>query len=616
MFATTYACNRAITPSSDLPTVQKLPHLYDLYGVVVHHGGSSNSGHYFSFVKAPNGAWHCMNDESVSTVGWNLVKQQQAYMLFYAQKPGPRPAPVALIAPVSIPRAIGTKPDAVAPAASDKPKPAVATTAGVGISVASTSEPTLETLASARWNPPRKDMFAVKFEPSHQLLAPPDALFGAAAVVAVASYPSSPAATTTTLSGRAILKGSIPAISTGTGEEEEEEGGFNPSEVLKWRAARHQLRQWRLLSASSILGVDTGVRAERWDMDTVQREHAAFLGKPAPTPVSMEDLLAFAKTGAGMAAKPSSTAASAHPSVNGKPHAAAATATASSRVRSGGDEESSSVSTPEALPLPRATKIAAAATPAATTTLPASNSFISGSKLLRATMASAARPAAPVDNEESDASEDAVKVSTAVSVSVAPSADSRHHQVAGSLHDSKRGGARRTQLERVEVAVSRATKTFNPAVMTALPSLVHSGVAEDSTTTSGSGLGVDAWGDVGDWDLAAAAASSGSAPKAAVSGVKRVRPPPPAPLPRHDSSVRMFDEEYAHGLSKDEWNAHLDQGKLKKVKIAAEVEEGAPLSATFQSVHEAKVKEQSVMADGRGYTKGHYTPSYYPSAKF
>ena len=42
--------------------------IYHLYGVVVHEGISANSGHYYSFVRAANGMWYCMDDASVSQV--------------------------------------------------------------------------------------------------------------------------------------------------------------------------------------------------------------------------------------------------------------------------------------------------------------------------------------------------------------------------------------------------------------------------------------------------------------------------------------------------------------------------------------------------------------------
>ena len=42
--------------------------VYDLIGVLVHAGSSMNSGHYYSYVKAQNGFWFEMDDESVTVV--------------------------------------------------------------------------------------------------------------------------------------------------------------------------------------------------------------------------------------------------------------------------------------------------------------------------------------------------------------------------------------------------------------------------------------------------------------------------------------------------------------------------------------------------------------------
>ncbi len=43
-------------------------HTYELYGVVVHEGGSVHSGHYYAYVRGPNGMWSCMDDDHVSLV--------------------------------------------------------------------------------------------------------------------------------------------------------------------------------------------------------------------------------------------------------------------------------------------------------------------------------------------------------------------------------------------------------------------------------------------------------------------------------------------------------------------------------------------------------------------
>lgn len=56
---------------------------YSLFGCLVHSGYSAQSGHYYSYIKAPNGMWHCMNDSSVSKSNEREVLRQQAYILFY-----------------------------------------------------------------------------------------------------------------------------------------------------------------------------------------------------------------------------------------------------------------------------------------------------------------------------------------------------------------------------------------------------------------------------------------------------------------------------------------------------------------------------------------------------
>jgi ubiquitin C-terminal hydrolase len=60
--------------------------MYDLYGVLVHAGNYASSGHYYSFVKASNGAWYEMNDSSIQQVGVKRALNQQAYILFYQKR--------------------------------------------------------------------------------------------------------------------------------------------------------------------------------------------------------------------------------------------------------------------------------------------------------------------------------------------------------------------------------------------------------------------------------------------------------------------------------------------------------------------------------------------------
>jgi ubiquitin carboxyl-terminal hydrolase 36/42 len=72
---------------SDAAVREKRSAIYNLYGVLVHSGHSSNSGHYFSFVKSMlTGKWYLMNDEVVQPVTWEYVEKQQAYILFYSKQ--------------------------------------------------------------------------------------------------------------------------------------------------------------------------------------------------------------------------------------------------------------------------------------------------------------------------------------------------------------------------------------------------------------------------------------------------------------------------------------------------------------------------------------------------
>ncbi|XP_053208697.1 ubiquitin carboxyl-terminal hydrolase 36-like isoform X2 [Panonychus citri] len=61
------------------------PILYKLNAVLVHLGSTSNSGHYYCYVKASNGLWYLMDDDRVIKVNINQVLDQQAYILFYVR---------------------------------------------------------------------------------------------------------------------------------------------------------------------------------------------------------------------------------------------------------------------------------------------------------------------------------------------------------------------------------------------------------------------------------------------------------------------------------------------------------------------------------------------------
>eukprot|EP01063_Lacrimia_lanifica_P017711 TRINITY_DN24736_c0_g1_i1.p1 TRINITY_DN24736_c0_g1~~TRINITY_DN24736_c0_g1_i1.p1 ORF type:complete len:872 (+),score=351.71 TRINITY_DN24736_c0_g1_i1:52-2667(+) len=67
---------------------------YEVYGVVVHHGGGLHSGHYTAYVKSSNGLWYCCDDELISQAREADVMKAQAYLLFYKLKGTPAPVPV------------------------------------------------------------------------------------------------------------------------------------------------------------------------------------------------------------------------------------------------------------------------------------------------------------------------------------------------------------------------------------------------------------------------------------------------------------------------------------------------------------------------------------------
>jgi hypothetical protein len=74
----------AAAAGSDDPVSFQQQCLYELFGVVSHHGDMA-SGHYVSYVKC-EGHWYLVNDPWVVAVSEADVAQVQAYMLFYAQE--------------------------------------------------------------------------------------------------------------------------------------------------------------------------------------------------------------------------------------------------------------------------------------------------------------------------------------------------------------------------------------------------------------------------------------------------------------------------------------------------------------------------------------------------
>lgn len=58
---------------------------YSLYGVLVHHGWSTHSGHYYCYVRTSTNMWYSLDDNQVRQVNESTVLQQKAYMLFYVR---------------------------------------------------------------------------------------------------------------------------------------------------------------------------------------------------------------------------------------------------------------------------------------------------------------------------------------------------------------------------------------------------------------------------------------------------------------------------------------------------------------------------------------------------
>ncbi|KAJ0090143.1 hypothetical protein Patl1_14670 [Pistacia atlantica] len=58
---------------------------YTLYGVLIHHGWSTHSGHYYCFIRTSSGMWYSLDDNRVVQVNERSVLEQKAYMLFYVR---------------------------------------------------------------------------------------------------------------------------------------------------------------------------------------------------------------------------------------------------------------------------------------------------------------------------------------------------------------------------------------------------------------------------------------------------------------------------------------------------------------------------------------------------
>ena len=64
--------------------------LYDLVGVVVHHGGALSSGHYTAYVRVgpagPSARWFHVDDARATHVTAEAVEASEAYLLFYERR--------------------------------------------------------------------------------------------------------------------------------------------------------------------------------------------------------------------------------------------------------------------------------------------------------------------------------------------------------------------------------------------------------------------------------------------------------------------------------------------------------------------------------------------------
>ena len=58
---------------------------YKLYGVLVHLGFTSHSGHYYSYVRGPSDIWYKADDQQISTSQLQDALSQNAYLLFYSR---------------------------------------------------------------------------------------------------------------------------------------------------------------------------------------------------------------------------------------------------------------------------------------------------------------------------------------------------------------------------------------------------------------------------------------------------------------------------------------------------------------------------------------------------
>ncbi|XP_024518765.1 ubiquitin carboxyl-terminal hydrolase 23 [Selaginella moellendorffii] len=84
--------------------------VYDLYGVLVHAGWSTRSGHYYCFVRTSSDMWHVLDDSRVQQLSEQTVLNQKAYILFYIRKTPTQRLPSAPATEISGKKIATTKP--------------------------------------------------------------------------------------------------------------------------------------------------------------------------------------------------------------------------------------------------------------------------------------------------------------------------------------------------------------------------------------------------------------------------------------------------------------------------------------------------------------------------
>lgn len=505
------------------------PVAYDLHGVLVHHGSTASSGHYYSYVKAASGRWYCMDDETVSPVSWGIVQQQRAYMLFYSRRG------------TSNPPATGKPPPAVPAAAVPVTKPAVL--------------PTLEALPPpGSWNP--------------SPLAP--------LVAASARAPAGAAAVVFTPAPRTALgteNDASPAVTQAI--------AFASVTDPVWERVLDAGKRYRVLSENCVNPCE--LQPFLWDTERIRVDFAQFSGQPPPLPA------------------PKASAHLLAPCLPAVPHTPAPTSCLVLRP-----QRRRTMSTDDGCddddPVPQV----ASSGPAA----PAGDDVVKGaardSLAGKATHVRTARPAAIAPAPE----EPHTHFLTAVAPAKAPDAVPRSLASGGAagssaVRSTRLGGAS-VPLERVEITGGRRASTFGSAAIASV--LQEQGWREQA----GLGQGVNQWGDEDGVeaedrpvaDPAVHATSSGtheSSGSVQGQGRKRGRP--------EHWTGRRPDEEMGAALGREDWNALLDAGKTKKVRVQAPPGETAgpevegPDNA-FQRALDQRREAQSALPGGLGYRKG------------